>query len=84
MTSEGGGEEEVLVEECSLTRFCRFIWPMNFGLACSMESFKLAETIDSLRLGSGSILSSAVSLSDVRDFEKLSEVISCGGTLGLG
>lgn len=64
--------------------FCRFVWSTNFGLACSMESFKLADTIDSLRLGSKSVLSSAASLSNTRDFEKLSEVISCGGTLGLG
>lgn len=74
----------MLAERCSLTMFCRFVWPTNFGLACSMDSFKLADTMDSLRLGSGSVLGSAASSSNVRDFEKLSEVTSCGGTLGLG
>lgn len=65
-------------------RFCRFVWPMNFGIACSMESFRLADTIDSLRLGSESVLSSAASLPNICDFEKLSEVISRGGTLEIG
>lgn len=83
MISEDGGDGRVL-EECSLTRFCRFVWPTNFGLACSMESFRLADTMDSLRLGSESVLSSAASLPNVRDFEKLSGVFSRGGTLELG
>jgi len=67
-----------------LDKFCRFAWPTNFGLACSMESFRLADTIDSLRLGSESVLNSAVSLPNVRSFEGFSGiVVSREGILGL-
>lgn len=68
-----------------MDKFCRFIWPMNFGLACSMDSLRLAETMDSLGLGSESVLNSTASLPNVRDFERFSEiVVSRGGILGLG
>jgi len=68
-----------------LDRFCRFAWPMNFGLACSMESFRLADTMDSLGLGSESVLNSATSLPNARSFERLSEiVVSRGDILGFG
>lgn len=50
-----------------------------------MESFRLADTMDSLRLGSESVLNSAMSLPNVRGFERLSEIVaSRGGILGLG
>lgn len=49
-----------------------------------MESFRLADTMDSLRLGSESVLNSAVSLPHVRSFEGFSGiVVSRGGILGL-
>lgn len=66
-------------------RVCRFAWPTNLGLACSMESFRLADTMDSLGLGSESVLISAASLPSARSFERLSGiVVSREGTLGLG
>lgn len=56
---------------------------MNFGLACSMEIFRLADTMDSLGLNSESVLNS--SLPNARSFERLSGiVVSRGGILGLG
>jgi len=65
--------------------FCRFAWPIDFGLACSIEIFRLADTMDSLGLSSESVLNSAASLPNVRNFERLSGiVISRGGILGLG
>lgn len=50
-----------------------------------MQSFRLAETTDSLGLDSQSVLNSTVSLPNARTFEKLSgTVVSRGGTLELG
>jgi len=70
--SEDGGNDK-------LNRFCRFAW-LNLGLACSMESFRLADTIDSLALGSESVLNSIIFLPNIRAFERLSG----GATLELG
>jgi len=49
-----------------------------------MESFRLADTIDSLALGSESVLSSITFLPNIRAFERLSGVTSRGDTLELG
>jgi len=78
---EDGGNDKL--EGCSLDRFSRFAW-LNLGLACSMESFRLADTIDSLALGSESVLSSIMFLPNIRAFERLSGVTSRGDTLELG
>lgn len=80
-SSENGRDGRL--DERSFDRFCRFVCPTNLGLACSIESFKLADTIDSFRLDSVSALSSATSLPNVRAFERLSAAVSRGSTLGL-
>lgn len=71
------------LEVCSLDTFGRFAWP-SLGLACSIESFKLADTMDSLVTGSESVFSSITFLPNARGFERPAGfVISRGGTLEL-